>query len=76
MHEKELRNVIYNVATMMILMSDFPCANGSSTNVREARYVCNYSSKINWICRLKTIHEVLSACLLARSTLKLGIACY
>ena len=30
MHEKELRNLIDNEATLF-LMNDFPCANGSST---------------------------------------------
>ena len=34
--------------------------------------LCNYLSKINCIWTLKTIHEVLSVCLLAR---KIGLAC-
>ena len=36
MHEKELCNAIYNVATVF-RMNDFPCANGLGTNVRGIR---------------------------------------
>ena len=36
MREKELCNAIYNVATVF-RMNDFPCANGSGTNVRGIR---------------------------------------
>ena len=34
MHEKELCNVINIVATVF-RMNDFPCANGSGTNMRS-----------------------------------------
>ena len=34
MHEKELCNVIYIVATVF-RKNDFPCVNGSGTNMRS-----------------------------------------